>query len=374
MQWIDYLKGITIILVVYYHSLLGIKRSIGGVPAFLDNANLTFLSFRMPLFFLLSGIFISKSLERKTPGKLLSSKFEMLIYPYLVWSVMQVTLQIVFGQFTNSTRSVLDYSYIFYQPRNLDQFWYLPALFNATALFVVIRNKFNPSASLHFAFALMLYFFSPYFQQVSMFSDALRFYVFFVLGDIVASFFFRESSQRFFNRRLSFLLILPVFVAAQYIYHKYDVGGTNLTTDVSAIRAQWVFYASNQLLFLVIALVGCLTMVKLSFLLRRFQILPALRVIGYHSLYIYVMHLMITGFTRIALTKFLGVHNPYVLLIFCILFGVTLPIAVYNLAIKDNLLWFLFSYRKNKRPVAAPAVNELRTEVSVIAANPTVIN
>src|SRR6202035_3875273 len=72
LAWVDYLKGIAIVLVVYRHVLIGIQRYVAGqqakgtpipdVPLYLEKANIIFFSFRMPLFFILSGIFISGSL------------------------------------------------------------------------------------------------------------------------------------------------------------------------------------------------------------------------------------------------------------------------------------------------------------------------
>ena len=66
LYWVDYLKGIAIILVVYRHSLLGIQGSGAPTPAYLENANMIFYSFRMPLFFMLSGIFASLSLRKRS--------------------------------------------------------------------------------------------------------------------------------------------------------------------------------------------------------------------------------------------------------------------------------------------------------------------
>src|SRR5437016_1414734 len=128
--WVDYLKGIAIILVVYRHVLIGIGRSGIYIPNYLTNANMIFYSFRMPLFFILSGLFISGSLAKRSLKKIISIKFENLLYPYLIWSFLQITLQIAMSGITNADRSLIDYTYILYQPRKLDQFWYLSALFN----------------------------------------------------------------------------------------------------------------------------------------------------------------------------------------------------------------------------------------------------
>ena len=160
LQWIDYLRGIAIILIVYRHVLVGIERGNIAMPAILVNANMIFYSFRMPLFFILSGIFISSSLAKKSLKELIGIKFEKLFYPYLVWCTLQVTLQIIFSGVTNSNRTVMDYTYIFYQPRNLDQFWYLPALFNTTIiyLFVTAKLKANPGVQLILGLAFYLFF------------------------------------------------------------------------------------------------------------------------------------------------------------------------------------------------------------------------
>jgi uncharacterized membrane protein YcfT len=64
MPWVDYLRGIAIVLVVYRHVLIGIERTGLHVPSILVIANEIFFSFRMPLFFILSGLFVSQSLSR----------------------------------------------------------------------------------------------------------------------------------------------------------------------------------------------------------------------------------------------------------------------------------------------------------------------
>jgi len=66
-------------------------------------------------------------------------------------------VQIFLNNYTNSNRSWIDYTYILYQPRNLDQFWYLPALFNATVIYIIIKVKLNPPAWAQLLLGLALY-------------------------------------------------------------------------------------------------------------------------------------------------------------------------------------------------------------------------
>ena len=98
LQWIDYLRGIAIILIVYRHVLVGIQRGNIEMPEILVSANMVFYSFRMPLFFILSGIFISRSLAKKSLNQIIGIKFENLFYPYLIWCFIQISLQIFFGK------------------------------------------------------------------------------------------------------------------------------------------------------------------------------------------------------------------------------------------------------------------------------------
>ncbi|MBC8034030.1 MAG: acyltransferase [Chitinophagaceae bacterium] len=335
MPWVDYLRGIAILLVAYRHVLIGMERSGSAVPEALVTANMIFYSFRMPLFFILSGIFINGSIAKRPLQQLVYIKFENILYPYLVWSFIQVTLQIALAGFTNSERGLMDYTLILYQPRGLDQFWYLPALFNATVIYLLIKVKLKVGHWVQLLIGMAFYFLSPYFKQVSMMSDWMEFYIFFALGDAISATFFQPRTQRVLKSPLSLLAITPVFIATQLYYLK-------------------IMETIGQLEFLVVALIGCLGMFILAFRMQRWNILSFLRILGYHSLYIYVMHVMVAAFFRLLLTKVLGVTHPVILLLSCIAAGVVIPVVVYNLLIKDNWGWFLFSPSRGKAgPVEA---------------------
>lgn len=339
LAWVDYLKGIAIILVVYRHALLGIERGGIAINQHLENANMIFFSFRMPLFFILSGIFIGGSLKKKTVAQFIKSKFNLLLYPYIIWTVLQITLQIIASPLVNANRGLIDYTYIFYQPRNLDQFWYLPALFNATVVYVLLKTIRTPQW-LQLALGLGLYFVSPHLESISMLSDWMKFYFFFALGDSISTLFFSGKVQKLLNNPLSLLAVTPAFIVAQSYY---------------------VSHAVSPVLFLLIALTGCVSMFILSFQFQRWQLLAFLRVLGYHSLYIYVMHVMVVGVLRSLLENYLHVTNPYLLLGVCITGGVIIPVICYNLFIQSPLLSLLFSPKKAAVPSYVP------TEQVVIA-------
>jgi len=334
LAWVDYLRGLAIILVVYRHVLIGLERSNIYIPTSLVNANMIFYSFRMPLFFILSGIFISGTLDRKPLGKVIYSKFENLLYPYLIWATIQLTLQILLSRYANSERTVRDYALILYQPKLLDQFWYLPALFNSTIVYILLKAKLGVPNWLQIPIGLGLYFLAPHIHDLSMLTDWMEFYIFFALGDLLSVTFFRPSSQKFFRSPWTLLAITPVFAATQIYYlHRVASGGP------------------TPIEFLAIALIGCFSMFTLSFRLQAWDILRFLRVLGFHSLFIYVMHVIITAFVRAILTHVLHLSNPILLLLCGIATGVTIPIIIYNLCIKDNWGWFLFSPKRPRKTI-----------------------
>ena len=94
--WVDYLRGIVIILVVYHHAFLGMVKNGVSVPQSIMDANMAAYSFRMPLFFIFSGIFTALALNSKSLKSIARDKFNLLFYPYVIWSIIQITLQIIF--------------------------------------------------------------------------------------------------------------------------------------------------------------------------------------------------------------------------------------------------------------------------------------
>ena len=59
VDWVDYAKGICIIMVVMMHSTLGVEKAAGRegwMHAFVDVRS----PFRMPDFFLISGLFLAR--------------------------------------------------------------------------------------------------------------------------------------------------------------------------------------------------------------------------------------------------------------------------------------------------------------------------
>ena len=345
LKWVDYLRGIVIILVVYHHTFLGMVRNGIVVPKSVVDANMAAYSFRMPLFFIFSGIFTSLSLSSKSVRTIVWNKFNILFYPYVVWSVIQITLQLIFSHITKSENTYFDYLYILYQPKRLAHFWYLPALFNSTMIFVFIKSRFRIQTGYHLLLGLLFFMAAPFINSISMISNWMRFYIFLVIGDSLSFIILKKDIQEKLKNLKYFLALIPVFILAQ-LYYFNVIGVRSLENDSASFHINYAVYFFNEFSFLMVSLVGCATFISLSFQIEKWGRLKWLRIVGFHSLYIYIMHVIVTAFVRIALMSLFGISSSLVILILDIFFGVTVPIIFYNL-IGKKYLWFLFSIDKN---------------------------
>ena len=187
----------------------------------------------------------------------------------------------------------------------------------------------------------------------------MAFYFFFALGDSLSTVFFREKSQNFFKSYVSLLLIIPIFIIAQRYYLDHNLSNLGINNDSYLSKPNYFKHIKDQVDFLFIALVGCLAMFILAFHLQKLKILSFLRVLGYHSLQIYVMHVIVTAFIRLSLIIVFHITNPVALLFTSMTIGVIVPVLFYNWLIKDGPLWFLFHLKKSTK--TKPSTEEGRS-------------
>jgi uncharacterized membrane protein YcfT len=87
VDWVDYSKGICIIMVVMMHSVLGVELA-AGETGFMHVAVAFAKPFRMPDFFLISGLFLPLVIDRDW-RTYLDRKVVHFAYFYVVWVTIQ---------------------------------------------------------------------------------------------------------------------------------------------------------------------------------------------------------------------------------------------------------------------------------------------
>ena len=88
IEWVDFAKGICIILVVMMHSTLGVEKAAGQVgylSAFIEWAR----PFRMPDFFLISGLFLARRIDDSWKDYA-DKKVVHFAYFYVLWMTLQL--------------------------------------------------------------------------------------------------------------------------------------------------------------------------------------------------------------------------------------------------------------------------------------------
>jgi fucose 4-O-acetylase-like acetyltransferase len=327
IQWVNYAKGITIILIVYKHVLTGIQDAGIGINYYLDQVNHGLMSFSMQLFMMLSGLFFYKSFQKRSYFSFLKNKISTILYPYLIWASIQLGVQIILSAYTNHHRNFSDFSFLLIHPRQLDQFWFLYALFIVVILHATFHYLLKVSKWLFILIGVGMYFIAPLFESSDFLFLLFYFYVFYALGDLLANELVKEDMIQKLGS-LKFLIVgTPVFIFLQWFW----LSNSDL---------------SNMGVFL-IALLGCLYVINVSCVLDRYQILTGLIKIGKHSMHIFLMHILIIAALRILMIKFLGLTEPNILLLAGVVLGVYIPIIIYQLI--NKRFWWIFSLEQPKK-------------------------
>lgn len=358
--WMDYAKGICILAPVYRHTFEGLQNvgiDTSSPHEWVRMIDVFTMGFRMPVFFMIAGAFAATSLARRGLGGYINGRWKGVLYPLLVWGGLQITLQILFaGVGVNAHRTPFDYLNLILDPRKLEQFWYLNALFFISVLYALL-SWFAKFKSIHqLAFGLVLYGIASYFYNkgidIGAFTGITFYYIFFVVGDALHDVILNEKHHKWLSSfRTTAILIVP-FIAIEVYAMMLNL----------AHPADDDFYVQRhrQDVFLFSALIGVAFTVHVAFLLQRFNKLRFLRVIGFHALFIYLTHLFATAGTRIVLVKVLGITNFPFLMITIFAAGIIGPMIFYSIARHFGFTW-IFTLREDalvkQKPASTASMN-----------------
>jgi fucose 4-O-acetylase-like acetyltransferase len=303
-QWIDVARGIGIFLVVLGHVNRGLVVA-GIVPEtnlFLATDHAIY-AFHMPLFFLLAGLTIR--LQMHKPTQVVVWRLLLIVYAYILWSTVQLILQVNFSHQVNHPASLPDIERSLYQP--IGQFWFLYALMICHLIFMLMRGRTS------LVIAALIIFTPVQFVDLGIISIAARYFVFYAAGTMFA--------QQMLSWRPS-LTLLAAFIAF------FTIGATlNWVRDVD--------YSSLEALPL-----ACFGIAAVLIASKLIVGLPAtvLAVMGRLSLPIFLAHVIAGSGVRAAMVA-LGVPHIAALYIACgVIAGIGLPMLLYWAAAYLRLL------------------------------------
>src|SRR5262244_2354646 len=91
VDWVDYAKGFCIVFVVMMHSTLGVGQALGQ-EGWLHTVVAFAKPFRMPDFFMISGLFLAQAIDRDW-RTYLDRKVVHFVYFYLIWATLQLAFK-----------------------------------------------------------------------------------------------------------------------------------------------------------------------------------------------------------------------------------------------------------------------------------------
>jgi len=379
--WIDYAKGICIILVTFRHVQEGLHPANEPYPYYwLKFADVFFFSFRMPLFFIVSGIFLAGALAKKGVLEYIASRFRTIVWPLLLWGSIQITLQLIFKNYVNADRVPFDYVNLLIKPRQIEQFWYLHTLFLTGSLYAILKVYGKLKMFHQILLGILLFSVTGYFRYNDLgghlfILDVFFYYIFFAVGDMFGKMILDPKNYKIFSSNKTFFIFAPLFILLEFFFTRI-----NMAHGHESGYRQPDYYVQNQLpaFFLIVGLIGGAFLIHCSFLLQKLNKLKWVRIIGYHSLYIYAIHLAVTAATRIFFRNVLHYDEFFVLLGVSTVLGIVVPIVFFN--ITDRLgMWWLFTLKnpnaskKHDQHVWKTGPGKIAPEEPVSAINPQVI-
>lgn len=313
IDWIDSVKGLTIALVVIEHTTYGVQASTHHLPEMFGVISEFAKPFRMPLFFLVAGLFAQKALfaDRRT---FLDGKVLHFAYFYVLWSVIQIGIKMLPHSGGNWDVTYVDLLMIPIQPFAVLWFIYELALF-----FCVLRLLRDASKLLVFLFAVAIYFSMLDTGWMLIDEFAWRF-VWFVAGIYGAQYVFDIASWAQ-SRALPALAL----------------GTTLLACVATAVFSGLINIRAIELLM---GFAGAGGAIMLMSVLASRGLTKPLAYLGARSIYVFLAFFLPMGLTRIVMLR-LGFENGDLITLIAATAGIIAPLIAYRLVVNTPLS-FLF--------------------------------
>ena len=314
VDWVDYAKGICIVMVVMMHSVLGVEAA-AGQTGFMHAVVMFAKPFRMPDFFLISGLFLAKVIDRDW-RTYLDRKVVHFAYFYVLWVTIQFGFKAPsFAAEQGCAHVGFEYLESFIEPFGTLWFIYLLPIF-----FVVIKltRNFPPILVWIFAATLEMTHVATGWTAIDEFCAR---FVYITSGYLFADYVFALSDRA----RAYPMLALAGLALWALVNGGLVVSGTSELPIVS----------------LTLGLAGACAIITVGTLLARMHWLNFLRFCGEHSIVIYLAFFLPMASTRTLLLKTGFIADIGMVSLIVTVVGVTGALLIWRaaLAVHANFLF-----------------------------------
>jgi len=336
VAWIDTAKGLCIVFVVMMHATLGVGEAMGA-EGFMHTVVAFAAPFRMPDFFLISGLFLARVVDRdwRTYG---DKRILHFVYFYLLWLVIQSVVK--FGAVSGgSLGGFVEHLLVsLVEPFSTLWFVYMLAIFSIVAK---LARRVNPVLLLAVAAALEI---APIHTGWFLLDEFCARLVYFLAGWHLAGAIFRLA-DRATEKPLPALGFLCLWAVAN--------GALALTpAPIAGVST----LAALPLVSLALGSAGAVAIVVASALLARTLAGAPVAYAGRHSIAVYLAFFFPMAVTREVLIRTGIVEDVGVVALVVTIAAVIAPLVLERL-VRRTPLSFLFERpafaRLSPRPRAA---------------------
>lgn len=334
VDWVDYAKGFCIVFVVMMHSTLGVEAA-AGETGWMHWLVAFAQPFRMPDFFLISGLFLARVIDRDW-RTYLDRKVVHFLYFYLLWIAIQ---------------------FAFKAPG-------IAAEHGAGgAAWALVETIWEPFGTLWFIYLLPIFFVVTRLLHearvprlaILLFAAALE-----IAPIHTGSIVIDEFASRFVYFYAGYVAAPHIFALADWVIARPAValGGLMIWATMNALLV-FSGFAHLPLASLALGFAGAAAVVAVSALMSRSRAFSPLRFAGQHSLVVYLAFFLPMAVTRTVLLK-TGITDIGTISLIVTAAGVIAPLLLF-LAVRHTRLSFLFErpdwakLRPGRRAVMQPA-------------------
>lgn len=327
VDWVDFAKGICIVLVVLMHSTLGVEKAMGQEGALNDFIHWA-QPFRMPDFFLISGLFLARRID--APWRdYLDKKVVHFFYFYFLW----MTLQLLFkgpGIVQDRGLEGLSHEYALAILEPFGTLWFIYLL---PVFFVVTRLARPLPPLLIFVVAAALEI-APIHTGWIMIDEFAARFIYFFAGYWLAPHVFRFASGMASLSTPGLLSALFIWGSIHTLAFQHDL----VTGPGYGIVAGFI---------------GVGAVISAGVLLSRFAAGNALRYLGENSIVVYLSFFLFMAGSRTLALKLVPGVGPDVVSTLSTLSGVIGPVVLFWIT-RHTALSFLFRRPQWARLTARP--------------------
>ena len=313
-DWVDYAKGISIILVVMMHSTLSTEEALHRI-GWLHEVVAFAKPFRIPAFFMIAGLFVSRTIDTDWRS-FADRKLLHFAYFYVLW----LTIQFVFrtpGYITEAgiAGALHQYLLAFIDPFGTLWFIYmLPVFFLVTRL----TRRVPPAVMLAIGAALEIAPIDTHWTLIDEFSSRfVYFYAGYVFGAAILA-----AAKKIETHWLPAFGYLALWGALNLWLVKTDL-------------------AEAPFVSLLLGFAGAAAVVMISVMLAQVHWLEAIRYCGQNSIVIYLAFFLPMAATRVALARSGIISDVGTASAIVTTVAVIVPLILYWIT-RGTLLGFLF--------------------------------